>query len=109
MNRDNPQSLISIDTETGKKIGCDPRRVSGAELTDAGHQKDSLLTIMRRKCLDCCAGQTGEVRLCTATACDLWPYRMGTNPFAKRTLTAEQKEAAAQRMTDARAKRIVAA
>ena len=109
MNKDNPQSLISIDNETGKKIGCDPRRVSAAELTLAGHDKDSLLSVIRRKCLDCCAGQMGEVRLCTATACDLWPYRMGTNPFAKRSLTPEQKEAAAQRMIDARAKRTVAA
>lgn len=109
MNRDNPQTLICLDTQSGEKIGRDPRQVCGAELTEAGHEKDSLLTIIRNKCLDCCAGQTGEVRTCPATACDLWPYRMGTNPFAKRELTPEQKKAAAQRMADARAKRSVAA
>jgi hypothetical protein len=109
MKRDNPQTLIYLDNQSGEIIGRDPRQVSGAELTDAGHEKDSLLTIMRKKCIDCCAGQIGEVRTCPATACDLWPYRMGTNPFAKRELTEEQKKAAAQRMAEARAKRSVAA
>ena len=109
MNSDNPQSLISIDNETGKKIGCDPRRVSAAELTSAGHEKDSLLTVIRKKCLDCGAGQTGEVRLCTATACDLWPYRMGTNPFAKRKSSPELKANRQAAMQVARAARKVAA
>lgn len=109
MNRDNPQTLISLDKQSGEIIGRDPRQVSGAELTEAGHQKDSLLTIMRKKCIDCCAGQIGEVRTCPATACDLWPYRMGTNPFAKRELSLEQKAAAVQRIAVARAKRSIGA
>lgn len=33
---------------------------------------------IRQKCLDCCCWQMSEVRLCTATKCPLWPYRMGT-------------------------------
>lgn len=32
---------------------------------------------IRLKCLDCCAGQSAEVRKCTATHCPLWRYRMG--------------------------------
>lgn len=32
---------------------------------------------IRLKCLDCCAGQSAEVRKCTATHCSLWRYRMG--------------------------------
>ena len=109
MNRDNPQTLVFLDKQSGEIIGRNPKRVSCAELTEAGHEKDSLLTIIRKKCIDCCAGQKGEVRNCTATACDLWPYRMGTNPFAKRELSLEQKAAATQRMAEARAKRSVAA
>ena len=109
MKRDNPKSLICLDNQSGKEIGRDARDVSGAELIDAGHKVDSLLTVIRKKCLDCCVGQISEVRLCTATACDLWPYRMGTNPFAKRTLTEEQREAARERMAAARANRKVAA
>ena len=32
---------------------------------------------IRLKCLDCCAGQSAEVRRCPATNCPLWRYRMG--------------------------------
>lgn len=44
---------------------------------------------MRAKCLDCCAGLPGEVRLCTATGCPLWPYRMGRNPNRARRVGGE--------------------
>lgn len=32
---------------------------------------------IRLKCLDCCCGQSAEVRRCPATDCPLWRYRMG--------------------------------
>lgn len=32
---------------------------------------------IRLKCLDCCGGQTAEVRKCPAQDCPLWRYRMG--------------------------------
>lgn len=32
---------------------------------------------IRDKCIDCCAGQASEVRLCTAIGCPLWPFRFG--------------------------------
>lgn len=32
---------------------------------------------IRLKCLDCCAGQSAEVRKCPAERCPLWRYRMG--------------------------------
>ena len=32
---------------------------------------------IRLKCLDCCAGQSAEVRKCELTKCPLWRYRMG--------------------------------
>lgn len=32
---------------------------------------------IRLKCLDCCAFQSKEVKLCTSTNCPLWRYRMG--------------------------------
>jgi hypothetical protein len=43
-----------------------------------------VLKAVRTKCIDCCAGQVGEVRKCTATKCALWSYRMGSNPFTNR-------------------------
>ena len=32
---------------------------------------------IRLKCLDCCNGQSAEVRKCELTKCPLWRYRMG--------------------------------
>jgi hypothetical protein len=58
------------------------------------------LKAIREKCLDCCVGQHSEVRRCRITDCSLWPYRMGKNPFHERTMTDEQKQAAAQRLKE---------
>ena len=35
---------------------------------------------IREKCIDCCAGQLVEVRLCPSVDCSLYPYRMGHRP-----------------------------
>ena len=43
-------------------------------------QHPSPLKAIRAKCLDCCADQPKEVRLCPLTRCPLWPFRMGHNP-----------------------------
>lgn len=32
---------------------------------------------IRLKCLDCCAGNSAEVRKCPSEHCPLWRYRMG--------------------------------
>lgn len=32
---------------------------------------------IRARCLDCCAGQANEVRLCPVKRCPLWGYRSG--------------------------------
>ena len=50
---------------------------------DPKQPTEPILKVIRRKCLDCSADQPAEVRLCPVTACPLWPYRMGENPFAK--------------------------
>jgi hypothetical protein len=105
----NPERLTFLDNETGKIIGRDPRDLTPADLIAAGHNPESLLKIIRAFYIDHCGGDVSEVRKCTDTSNPLWPYRMGTNPFAKRNLTDEQKAAARDRMTNARAKRSVAA
>jgi hypothetical protein len=51
---------------------------------DFEHVKRPLLKVIRSFCLDCMGGNRAEVRRCTSTRCDLYPYRMGTNPFHKR-------------------------
>jgi hypothetical protein len=55
--------------------------------------KAAVLQAIRRKCVECCCGQPGEVQKCHLTACDLWPYRFGRDPdpspnrgFAKSTV-----------------------
>lgn len=63
----------------------------------------SPLKAIREKCLDCCGGQTSEVKLCPAEDCPLWNFRMGKNPFRqKREFTEEQKADLAERMKKAR-------
>jgi hypothetical protein len=54
--------------------------------TGAGHRPSSPVQAIRRKCLDCCGGQSAEVRLCEATGCPLWPFRAGSHPYTKKAL-----------------------
>jgi len=46
---------------------------------------------IRLKCLDCCAYQSAEVRLCTSYACPLWRYRMGKEEHDELFLQSHQK------------------
>jgi hypothetical protein len=38
-------------------------------------EKGSLTAAVKLKCLDCCNWQTGEIKLCTANDCSLFPHR----------------------------------
>ena len=49
------------------------------------------LRAIRLKCLDCCAGQRKEVRLCPAKDCPLWPFRMGRNPRTQARTKSHEK------------------
>lgn len=61
--------------------------------------------VIREKCLRCCCDSVKEVELCPIEACPLWPFRMGKNPYRKKTeLTDEQRKAASERMKALRAK-----
>lgn len=68
---------------SGHEVGCDPRSIGIAALHAIGHRRQPVLKTIRHKCLDCCAGNKGEVAKCVSTTCPLWPYRKGTNPFRK--------------------------
>ena len=52
-----------------------------------GHVKRNPLKVMRSFCLDCMGGQPSMVKKCTSLGCNLWPYRMGTNPFRPKKTT----------------------
>lgn len=62
----------------------------------------SLLKVIHEKCIDCCCGSVQEVKLCTVEHCPLHPYREGKNPYKTRTMSEEQRAAAAERLRKAR-------
>ncbi len=103
---ENPRSVYKIlseiekgGSEDGCIVGRDPRKVSKEEYESAGHIQKPIMDVIRAKCLDCCCGQPNEVRRCMAVNCDLWPYRMGTNPLRDKVeLTEEQRMEKSERM-----------
>ena len=59
---------------------------------------------IREFCMECCGGSSADVRDCTSVVCPLKPFRFGKNPYrSKREMTVEQKEAACERLRNARA------
>ena len=62
----------------------------------------SPLKAIRQHCLDCCCGSAYEVKNCVIHDCELYPFRLGNNPFCTRSMTEEQKQAAAERLKSAR-------
>ena len=47
---------------------------------------------IRQKCLDCCNGQSAEVRLCTCKTYPLYGYRMGHRPKGEQFTTEIYRE-----------------
>lgn len=60
------------------------------------------LSAIKEFCVSCLGGQPRLVKGCTAKNCPLYPYRTGHNTNSKRTMTEEQRQAAAERMRQAR-------
>lgn len=54
-----------------------------ARIEAAGHVKRPILQAIREKCIDCSGGSLAEVRRCPVVKCALWPYRAGSDPFAR--------------------------
>lgn len=44
------------------------------------------LRAIRAKCLDCCGGNTAEVRRCHIKSCPLHSYRMGHRPKTEKSV-----------------------
>ena len=87
----NPEQKALLEKRDGWDVGRDPRRVSREDLIAAGHKPMSPLKALRARCIDCCADQPSEVRLCTAVACPSWPFRMGANPWRKEASDAQRE------------------
>ena len=79
-----------LDTDWGNDplgnsaVGKNPLLLGGKSLAQAGLPKTTPLKAIRAKCLDCVCNQYSEVRNCISLDCDLWPFRMGSNPYQKR-------------------------
>lgn len=62
----------------------------------------SPLKAIRAYCIGCSGDNRNEVKLCSVTGCELYPFRFGKNPYTKREMTPEQREAAVKRLQLAR-------
>ena len=61
--------------------------------------KKDIMTAIKAKCLDCCCGQTSDIRECTIVNCPLHHFRLGKDPFSnKREISEEHKAQLAERM-----------
>lgn len=58
--------------------------LSKEDFRKLGHKQRPLLKVMRAFCMDCMGGSMSEIKKCTSIGCDLWPYRMGKDPFRRR-------------------------
>ena len=54
--------------------------------------KRDVMKAIREKCMDCCCGQTKEVKMCPSKNCPLYPYRMGKDESARRKKSSEDDE-----------------
>ena len=71
-------------------------------MANTEENKKSPLWCIRQHCLECCCGSAYEVKNCVIHGCELYPFRRGNNPFRTRSMTEEQKQAAAERLKSAR-------
>jgi hypothetical protein len=96
-----PTHLLEISpyqADQGELIGKHPRDLP-SQILSLKFRAQNPLKAIREKCIDCCCGNSSEVRKCVAVDCALWPYRMGTNPFRKkRELSAEQGRQMTERL-----------
>ena len=72
---------IGLELRDGQGVGRDPHQMTAEELIALGHSAMSPLKALRLRCIDCCAGSSLEVRLCTAASCPAWPFRLSRNPW----------------------------
>ena len=72
---------IGLELRDGQGVGRDPDQMTAEELIVLGHNPMSPLKALRLRCIDCSAGSSLEVRLCTAASCPSWPFRMRRNPW----------------------------
>lgn len=88
--------------DNGSVRGRDPSTMTADDYLAAGYDDLTPLQAIRQYCVERCQSSPSEVRKCTIVECPLWPYRMGKNPFRKKCLSEEQRQAAGVRLNAAR-------
>jgi hypothetical protein len=94
METHDSNSLLEISQDKidgGDLVGRRPSDVP-SEFLYLNFRAQNPMKAIRAKCLDCCCGNAAEVRKCVATDCGLWPFRLGSNPFRKRTILSEDEK-----------------
>lgn len=100
MNENEMLNEMELDTE------IEDTELEDAEIEDGNTKVMTPMKAIRAKCMDCCAGQYSEVKMCPCTTCPLYDFRLGKNPNRKpRNLTEEQREALRERARKAQAAR----
>lgn len=66
--------------------------------------KGNVLKAIKRQCAECMGNHPGYVRGCTSVACPLFPYRLGSDPGAKKEFSEEQRVELIERFTKAKAR-----
>ena len=102
MERRDLLEISPYQADEGQLIGKHPSNVP-SQILPLNFRAQNPLKAVREKCLDCCCANATEVRKCVAVDCALWPYRMGTNPFRKKSeLAPEEKHERVKRLRKAR-------
>jgi len=60
------------------------------------------LKAIKQYCYECSGESKAEVKRCSSETCPLKPFRFGRNPFNKREMTEEQKQALRDRISEVR-------
>lgn len=95
-NQEQPQTAAKAETIPAKQIEPEPKAESGLTDYDAVVQRykskiTNRASAIRSHCIDCMGGAVAEVARCTSRNCSLYGFRMGDNPFDKRTIAAKEK------------------
>lgn len=100
MNENEMLNEMELDTE------IEDTELEDTETEDGNTKVMTPMKAIRAKCLDCCAGQYSEVKMCPCTTCPLYDFKLGKNPNRKpRNLTEAQREALRERARKAQAAR----
>ena len=89
-----PRDLLEISpfqADEGELIGKHPADAP-PQILSLNFRAQNPQKAIREKCIDCCCGNSAEVRKCIATDCPLWPFRMRTNPFRKQRKLSETEK-----------------